>query len=473
LRIHAHIAVFVLVTAARAARAQAPPSAVAPIDEGPGDEEAKADFQNTRTLPDGSPLRLSGRVGLLEVYGFGELDALNDSTRAFRAGANNHTLARPHTLAGDDAQTQLTICDSRVGGRVASPEAKAAQGSFVLELGPDFQGDDGAVARCGLLRVRHVYFAVRSPFVDVLVGRYYGLFGWGGKGLLPNTAAFMGVPGQLYYEELQVRVSHIFRFAPVDFEIAGSFGGRSDDGVTGTTDLDLGLRLAVNHWRGASAQGGGPPVVAPLQVGVSVVDREIALNEFVAQPTSQVRTRGRGFALDLFAPLIPARGQSLRNALSLTLEVTSGSGLADLYTGLTGGVLYPVLPNPSNLLVTPTYRAGLQPGIVTFDANGNVHPIEWRSIVLGMQYHLPFGGGRRVWVSALASLTRSTNARQLVPPTSEPFVWDTGAYADLSVFVAVTRAVQLAASSQVTQQTFEDGVVASNARGQLSATYFF
>ena len=70
----------------------------------------------------------------------------------------------------------------------------------------------------------HLYVAMRTPIVDVLVGRYYSLFGWGGKGLLPNTAAFMGTAGQVYDLETQVRLSHIFRFEFVDFEIAGHAG---------------------------------------------------------------------------------------------------------------------------------------------------------------------------------------------------------------------------------------------------------
>jgi hypothetical protein len=99
--------------------------------------------------------------------------------------------------------------------------------------------------------------------------------------------------------------------------------------------------------------------------------------------------------------------------------------------------------------------------------------VKARSAVAGLQYHLPFDDGRRVWVSALGSLTRSDNAVEVISIQSIPFVWNRAWYYDLNVFVAMTRALQLAASYQLTHQTFGDGVSASNARAQLAATYFF
>jgi hypothetical protein len=439
---------------------------------GPGDEEAKADFQDTRSLPDGSPLRLAGRYGSAALYGFGALDYLSDSTQSFGATAPNGTLARPRTPWGDNGRAVGTACGSRLGARLSTPEDRPVRGMVLAELGPSSDGSDP----CQGIRVRHLYLGLRSPIADVLVGRYYGLVGWGGKGFLPNSAAFVAPPGQLYHLEWQARAAHIFRWRPIDIELVGALG-LSPQRDPATVEPQLGLRVAVNGWRGAAAQGAGPPVAAPLQVGFSWARRTFDVNTFLANPTTQIPAAGDLWAFDLFGPLIPARGDDLSNAASLTLEMSFGEGFADWYPGLTGGVLFPALPSsmgrmdPTN--PPPVYTPNLPPSIVTFDGDRRLNLIEWHAIVVGLTYHLPFQRGQRVWVAALVSRTRSNNAAALTPFPGLGGVWDDSRYAEVSVFVSVTSALQLAFSSQATQQTFGDGVVGRNARAQLSAAYFF
>jgi hypothetical protein len=436
----------------------------APTVDGPGDEEAKADFQDTRRLRDGSPLRISSRYGAAALYGSASLNFLNDSTQGYGLRASNFTLARAGTVQGDDGQTALTPCDSRVGARLGTAEGRSVRGVFLAELGPG-EGPD----LCHGNRLRHLYVALRSPVLDVLVGRYYGLFGWGGKGFFPNTAAFLGVPGQIYHLEQQIRLSHIFRFDPVDFEIAAASGASVQ---AGAREAHLGARLAVNHWRGASAQGGGPADASPLQVGVSAVSRDLEVNGFTAVG-STYKLNSSGVSVNAFLPIYPAHGADLSNAFSLTFEWSRTRGLPDMYPGLTGGVLYPALPNPKNVLPPPVYMASLPPGIATFDSQGNVHLLEWQGLLVGFQYHPPIAWGRRAWISANGSLTWSDNALELTPVQGQPFVWAHGRYADVNLFVAPWRGLQLAASFQATRQTLGDGVVTRNARTQLAATYFF
>jgi hypothetical protein len=448
--------------------AQPPPVPEAPPIMGPGDEEAKADLQQARLLPDASPLRLSNRVGSVALYGFGELDSLSDSTQSFGSRTSNFSLDRPHTLPGDERQSMLTPCASRLGARVGTSEASSVRVIFLAELGPSTQGSD----LCQGNRLRHFYFALRSPIVDVLVGSYYALFGWGGKGFFPNTAAFLGVPGQLYHLEPQIRLSHIFRFDAVDFEIAIASAG-SVQNERGAGEGHFGLRLAMNHWRGASAQGGGPPEASPLQVGVSTVGRALEITSFTAMGSTLPTVYGGGLAFNALIPIVPARGGDLSNALSGTIEWSRTSGLADMYPGLTGGVLFPAFPNPKNMLPTPVYMANIEPGIVTFDPSGRLRLIQWQALVLGLQYHAPFGWGRRLWLSGNLSRTRSSNAVAVTPQQALPFVWGSGCYYDLNAFVAPFRALQLALSYQATRQTFADGVQARNGRVQIAAAYFF
>jgi hypothetical protein len=43
------------------------------------------------------------------------------------------------------------------------------------------------------------------------------------------------------------------------------------------------------------------------------------------------------------------------NGLTITAEFSTGSGIADLYTGMTGGLLFPTLANDQGLLPPPPY----------------------------------------------------------------------------------------------------------------------
>jgi hypothetical protein len=211
-------------------------------------------------------------------------------------------------------------------------------------------------------------------------------------------------------------------------------------------------------------------------VATSFSRRSFSVTEFSAMPTGRVDAVGYAWAVDVFAPLVPARGDDLRNALSVTLEATESSGFADFYPGLTGGLTLPALPAPGPGGPTsppPSYASDIREGLAIFDADGRLHLVEWKTLVLGAEYHAPFARGRRVWLSALLSFTRSNDTTALTPPQELPFVWNDGWYWDANVFVAVTSALQLAASYQVTHQRFGDGETAQNARGQLSAAYYF
>lgn len=443
--------------------------------DGPGDEEAKADFQNARLLPDGSPLSFAGRHGTITLYGFGELDYLHDSTQSFGWASNNFLIAHPGTPMGMNSQARATGCNSRLGLRAGTSESRSIGAAFVAELGPSWEPGDEARYFCEGRKVRHFYVGLRSPIVDLLVGRYYSLFGWGGKGFFPNTAAFLGVPGQVYRLEPQVRLSHIFRRTPGDIEIAAAFSG-APQYVSGAGEATFAVRYTVNGWRGASAQGSGPPVAAPLQVGISSVRRRFAVPIFRANPgSSVVIADGGGWSVNLFAPVVPARGDDLGNVLSFILEETWGTGLSDMYTGLTGGVLFPALPivtaDPNN--PPPAYRPNIANGIVTFSADGRLVTIDWKTFLVGAQYYLPFARGRRVWLSANYSRTQSDNAQVNTPFPGWGGLFTKADYFDGNVFVGPLRALQVAFSYQMTRQNFADGTRAANRRGQVGVAYFF
>jgi hypothetical protein len=424
---------------------------------------------------------LSGRWQTT-IYGFAELDVMHDTTQSFGPASNNAMLARPGTYAAAHGRTQIAANNSQFGFKFAAPEFQRMRARGQVEA--DFFGvlptdvTEQNLFASPALRMRLFYLALETPLVDVLAGQYHDLFAWGGAGFYPNTVAFLGVPGQIYHRQPQVRLSKTVegKDARFDIAIAATRPAQRDAEIP---DIQAGLRLALNGWKGASSQGFGQPDLAALALGVSGVARRFAVAEFITAPGGPKKASGWGLAVNAFVPVIPRDSAENRgNALSLTAELTVGSGISDLYTGLTGGALFPTLPNPGSLQPPPLYRPNIDSGIVTYDANGNLKAVEWQAFVVGLQYYLPIDRGR-VWVSGTYSRVKSGNIASLTPVASRGGVFTQADYIDGNVFVTVTPAVQLGLSYQGTHQVFGDNPFGGsnpssrNHRVEGAARFFF
>jgi hypothetical protein len=426
--------------------------------------------------PAPSPLTFQNAGWSASIYGFSELDVMSDSTQSFSENSGNQSIARPNTVAGDNPRTQFTARNSRLGFKIAAPEWGSVKASAVVEM--DFFGAEpqttaqGESYTAGPMRMRHFYAKVETPVVDVLAGQYHDLFAWGGAGFYPNSVAFLPLLGQIYHRNPQFRISKTLKSSAVDVEVAVA-AVRPVQRDANLPDFQGGLKVNVNGWQGASSPGASRPVAAPLSLGLSGIARRFSVTDFSTVPGNPQKASGWGFAADAFIPVIPAAHDDLSNALSLTGEFTTGSGISDLYTGLTGGVLFPTLPNPNNSDLVPTYTPNIDPGIVTFDGSNVVQPVKWSAFVVNAHYHLPFGEGKKVWVSGTYSQVKSNNVLALTPVQGRPFVWDKGQYYDANVWWGVTPAVQVGLSFQHGQQTYGDGVVAKNNRGEGSFYLFF
>lgn len=417
------------------------------------------------------------------LYGFVELDAMHDTTQSYGPSANNAMLARPGTYAGTHPRAQMTGQNSLFGLRIVAPDYQCMKASAHLELDffgvPTADATEQTIYTLPTVRMRLYYLKLATPAVDVLAGQYHDLFAWGGAGFYPASVAFLGLPGEIYRRQPQVRVSRTFggdRVA-LDVAIAAVRPVQRDSAVP---DMQSGVKVSFPGWRGAATQGFGQPAVLPMAIGLSAVSRRFAVAEFLPNPGDAKVEMGGGLALNLFVPIVPARAaDDRRNALSLTAEATAGTGISDLYTGLTGGAMFPTLPNPGALVPPPLYRPNIDPGIVTFDANGNLRTIDWRAVLVGLQYYLPVGGGR-IWTSVNASVLESTNIRSLTPEASRGGVFVRQHYLEANLFGAITPAVQVGLSFQATRQRFgdmpfgnPDGPTALNLRSEAAARLFF
>jgi hypothetical protein len=454
--------------------ASAKPNAAAAEAKAPSTEQAESAAED-----EGLTARWKGWS--VQLYGFAALNVMHDSTQSFGTASGNTILQRVGTFRGNHNQLQFTARDSRFGLHINAPETEWVKASATVEA------DFGAVLPTEVneqtsftqapLRMRHYYLAAKTPIVDLLAGQYHDLFGWGGSGFYPSTIAFLGITGEIYHRQPQFRVSKTVGGKAVDFEMAVAAARPVQKG-SGIPDMEAGLRLAINGWKGIGQQGYGRPQLNPLSVGVSGIGRRFEVAQFVEFPGGSNTANGWGFAANAFLPVIPAKSAKDRsNALSITGEFSTGTGISDMYNGdLTGGALFPVLPNPQQRSQPdnppPIFPQNIDSGIVTYDANGKLQTIDWQGFVVGAQYYLPVLQGR-IWISGNYSQVKSGNIVKLTPIPARSSVYSKAQYIDGNLFVGLTDQLQVGYSFQLVQQTFGDGVEAKNYRNEGAFHFFF
>jgi hypothetical protein len=450
--------------------ASAPAGEPANVPRGGGDEGLGPESAPSVTL-------LSGEAGWkLAFFGWAEADAIYDTTQSFTDSVTNSTISRPNTIAGDNPRFQGSVRDSRIGLKAAAPTFEGMKATALMEA--DFFGLPSTAAtqdqyyNASIIRLRQFYTKLETPVVDVLAGQTNDLFGWGGQGFFPSTPAFLGVLGEVFHRNPQLRLSKTLGGSSAKLELAVA-GVRPADRDSALPDLQAGIRLSLPGWQGASAQGPRRASAAPMAIGISAVGRRLAVADFSTVPGDLHVVYAGGAAADVFIPIIPAHGSDLSNALSLVGEFSWGTGIADLYLNLTGGVLFPSLPNPHNTLPAPTYTPNIDNGIATYDANGALHTIDWQAFMVGANYHLPPRHGTMFWISGTYSQNYSDNAVAVTPSLGQTYVWNKGRYWDATVWWDITPAFQMALSCQTMTQTFGDGVNATNRRGEASWWMFF
>lgn len=392
-------------------------------------------------------------------YGTVKFDAVRDSTESFFDSQGPYLIARPGTYKGMHGRNTITAKDSRLGLYVTAPQVNGIQTYGKLEV--DFFGltptdaKEGDMLVMGPIRIRQGFVRLDNPVVDILAGQTHDLFGWGGY-FYPATVAFLGVPGQIYHRNPQLRLEKKIDLG--GFEIlAAAAAVRPGQRDSGIPDAEAGLKFAVDGWTGAAMSGFSRPSIVPVSLGVSAIYRQFELPAFRADPGFEsVKENGYGLAASLLLPIIPAKTVEDRsNALTLTGEFSTGTGVADMYTGMEGGSRLPLLPNTKASNPAFIYPQNVDPGLVTFDRTWSLASIDWQAFVANLQYYLPIGGGS-VWISGTYSQAKSGNIKELTPATSWGAIFTKQEYIDASVGFAITPAVQLGLSFQTLKQTFAD-----------------
>jgi hypothetical protein len=411
------------------------------------------------------------------LYGFVETDNIYDSTRSFSDGPGGALVARADTQAGENPRYTVSVRNSRFGVRLKAPElVSEVRASGVLEM--DFMGtqtigtgtgqvSEGAYWTSPTVRVRHAYLRIENPVVDFLVGQYWQLFGWR-HAYRVATVSISGVPGEVYARSPQVRLSKDVHIQNTTLGIAVA-ASRPVQRDAATPDLQGGVRIALDSWTGVQTAGATGTDISPLSVGVSGLLRHVAVDEWSATPKVTKDLGMSAFAFNVFLPVIPGSKDHKDNSLSLIGEYATGYGIADFYTGLTGGVGFPALPNPTMAKPAPTYTPDIDPGIVTFDSGGGLHGVEWSSLLVGAQYYLPFTDGA-VFLSGNYSHTGSSDAGKYSPPSTTLDVED---WFDVNLFVDPTPALRIGLQYANYNDLYFDGSHAINHRGDLAGYFIF
>lgn len=451
-------------------------------------ESALHDLSETSGLraPDAGTLVISKWATTL--YGFVEDDNIYDTTRSFNDAAGGTPVARAGSQAGQNGRFTMGVRNSRIGIRMAAPELSGGiRTTGMLEMdflgtqlpvgnGPypaptaastAYFGTEGAFFTNPTFRVRHANIKVETPVVDVLAGQYWQLFGWQSN-YHPNTVEIQGVPGELYARTPQLRVSKTIKVSPVTIEVAVA-ATRPVQRDSAMPDGQGGLRFALDSWTGVQTVGATGTQISPLSIGVSGLLRHVAVDNYAAKPTYTNDLGMSAFAFDAFVPVIPGTKRKKDNSLSLSGELATGYGFADMYTGFTGAVSFPALPNTAGAATPPTYAPDIDNGIVTYDGGGKLHAIQWTSYLVGLQYYLPEVDGK-VWLSGNYSHISSSNVHFYGTPTSALMLED---WFDVNFFVAPTPALRIGVEYANFNSKYVDSQRAINHRGQLSGFFVF
>jgi hypothetical protein len=402
------------------------------------------------------------------LYGFVETDVIHDSTESFNEVQGNGLVARNETFGGQHGQLQGSLRNSRLGMRVAAPAFHGLRLSGVFEM--DFFGNqpalgypaaNGAISENSFyanpaFRARHLFLKMETPILDVLIGQTWNLFGWQPY-FHPNTVEIQGMPGQLYARRPQLRVSKRVQTRTINFEAAVA-ALNPVQRASEAPEMQAGVRLAFNGWKGKRTAGSTGTEIAPASFGVSG-DLKYVKIPALAAPNNTTDAVGTSVAVDVFVPIIPAKDDGHSgNDLSLTGELSSGYGMSDQLTGLTGGVGFP-----------SGYTPDIDSGVVAFDPAGALQYVKWTAGIVGLQYYLP-GVGGRVWITANYSHLESPNAGELAASAKarSKLDWING-----DLFADIVTGVRVGVAFSRTYDTYADKQQAINDRVQGSAFFIF
>lgn len=430
-------------------------------------------FAQAPAAVNAAPVELPSVVSKFKVqfYGFTELDMIHDSTQSFNELAGDGLIARPGTYGGEHGRVMFSARNSRIGFRINGPTLGEVKVSGQVEA--DFLGNqpanppalgEGAFFTNPALRARHLTLKLETPVLDLLAGQSWALFGWQPY-FDPASVQIQGLPGEVFSRVPQLRLSHMFKSDAVNVEVAVA-ASRPPQRDSGAPDGQAGLRLMLNGWKAYRTVGSAGTTLDAAALGVSSTVRHFTVAELSATPSQSQSATGWGVSIDGLIPVVPASPDSHANALTLTASFAIGTGISDNYTGLNGGIGFPRVAAADGTMVA--FPANIDNGFVTYDAAGNLHTIDWSSVIVGAQYYLPFGG---LWLAADFSHMHTGNIADYGAAAASVITDST--FVDGNLFWDAVEAVRFGVEYAHFEQKYADATKAKNERIQISTFYIF
>jgi hypothetical protein len=146
-------------------------------------------------------------------------------------------------------------------------------------------------------------------------------------------------------------------------------------------------------------------------------------------------------------------------------------GISDLVGGINGGANFPSLPVPAGATAAPAYPSNIDPGIVQYDAGGNLRTLNGQTVVAGIQYYLPPSG--RVTVGANYTYGKASNIANGLSSSALVGVMKESQFFEATALGDLTPAVRVGAAFQRIAQIRGDDHHTVNDRLELSVYFFF
>jgi hypothetical protein len=331
----------------------------------------------------------------LSFFGYTQFDITTNSTQSCLEYCSNFLIAKKGTYRGDHPRTTIEDRDTRFGLRFAAPEEHGIRASGLIET--DFYGPivstEGSTYTNPVLRIRHSYFKLETPVVDLTIGQTGNLFGWGSTYLVLG-GQFPGLPGQMYQRTPQLRVSKPIKSDAVIAEPTFAIE-RPVQQDSGIPELAAGVRLLFPKWTGYHTYYLVTSVLQPASIAVVGDFRGFRIPAYEPNTDRSNFRAGGGISIDTFLPIIPATKTSRDNALAFTGELVIGAGTQDMYTalGAAGTVIPPIPPAMAGGTPTP-YVPNFDPGFAAYRADGHLELLKWTSYMAGLEYYPPGVDGR-------------------------------------------------------------------------------
>jgi hypothetical protein len=422
------------------------------------------------------------------IYGFAQADYSYESTQTCVDFCSNAQVAKDTVYKGNHGRTIFSPQDSRFGVRLSAPVEGGIKASGVVEtdfFGPTTTTEQGTFSN-PVLRVRNAYVKLETPVVDLLLGQTWSLFGWQPNFLIASVQ-LPGLPGQMFERTMQLKVSKTIKSDAVNAELAIA-ANRPPQEDSATPEGVAGVKINFNKWTGQHSPYLSSTSIIPASIAVSGDLRRFRFPEFAAVPHTGETLTGGGVAFDVYLPIIPATKANKDNSLSLTGELTIGSGTSDMYTamgaaGTANASLPPAMPGGAAV----PYVANFDPGLAAVDATGHFELIKWTTYAAGLEYYLPGLDGRLGLladfqhsespnaknVGTAATIAGASAAAMAAATAAQAKIRDHEEFYEVGVFGDPTKATRLALGGSVFDDTYGDGKDAKNYVVMMSGWIFF